>query len=77
MTETCYRGGKREDVTLPKFMRLGSHTGRRTFICNALMKGIVPQVVMKWTGHSDYSSMRPYIDVAETAKAEAMRLFDE
>lgn len=77
VTETCYRGGKREDVTLPKFMRLGSHTGRRTFICNALMKGIVPQVVMKWTGHSDYSSMRPYIDVAETAKAEAMKLFDE
>lgn len=77
VTETYYRGGERQDETLPKFMRMGSHTGRRTFICNALMKGIVPQVVMKWTGHSDYSSMRPYIDVAETAKAEAMKLFDE
>ena len=26
------------------------------------------QVVMKWTGHSDYKAMRPYIDIAEKTK---------
>ena len=32
---------------------------------------------MKWTGHSDYSAMKPYIDIANSAKAEAMSLFDK
>lgn len=34
--------------------------------------GISPEVVMKWTGHSDYSSMKPYIEVADETKAESM-----
>ena len=45
-------------------------------MCNALMMGISPSVVMRWTGHSDYKAMRPYIDIADTAKAQAMSLFD-
>lgn len=32
---------------------VGTHTGRRTFIVNALSMGITPNVVMKWTGHMD------------------------
>lgn len=47
---------------------VGTHSGRRSFICNALMLGIAPNVVMKWTGHSDYKSMQPYIDIADEAK---------
>ena len=39
--------------------------------------GIPPQVVMKWTGHSDYKAMRPYIDIAEKTKADAMKLIDD
>ena len=35
-----------------------------------------PQVVMKWTGHSDYKAMRPYIDIAEKTKSDAMKLID-
>ena len=27
--------------------------------------GIAPQVVMKFTGHADHKSMKPYIDIAE------------
>ena len=45
-------------------------------ICNALGMGISPQVVMKWTGHSDYKAMKPYIDAADEIKAEAMKKFD-
>ncbi len=26
---------------------------------------IAPQVVMKFTGHADYKSMKPYIDITE------------
>ena len=46
------------------------------FICNALALGIAPQVVMKWPGHSDYKAMKPYIDVCDEIKAEAMKKFD-
>ena len=30
---------------------------------------------MKWTGHSDYQAMKPYIDIAEKTKANAIKLF--
>ena len=52
---------------------VGTHAGCRTFICFALSSGIPPQVVMKWTGHSDYSSMKPYIDIVDDIKATSMR----
>ncbi len=75
-TITYYKGNKRIDEVYPKWQLIGTHTGRRTFICNALMLGISPQIVMKWTGHSDYKSMKPYIDIADKAKADAMKLFN-
>ena len=49
----------------------------QTFICNALALGIPAQVVMKWTGHSDYKAMKPYIDIADDIKANAMSRFNQ
>lgn len=66
--QTYYKGNERIDEVTPKYALLGTHAGRRTFICNILALGIPPQVVMKWTGHSDYKAMKPYIDIAETSK---------
>lgn len=65
---THYSGNKRIDNVTPKYELLGTHVGRRTFICSALSIGIPVQVVMKWTGHSDYKAMKPYIDVADKIK---------
>lgn len=73
---TYYRGSERVDEVYAKYELLSTHAGRRTFICNALMLGIAPQIVMKWTGHSDYQAMKPYIDIADKAKEDAMSLFD-
>lgn len=39
--------------------------------------GIPAQVVMKWTGHSDYKAMKPYIDIADDIKANAMNKFNQ
>lgn len=75
--ETYYKGNERIDITTPKYALLGTHAGRRTFICNALSLGIPAQVVMKWTGHSDYKAMKPYIDVADDIKANAMSKFNQ
>ena len=75
--ETYYKGNRRIDEVLPKYALLGTHAGRRTFICNALSLGIPPQVVMKWTGHSDYTAMKPYIDIADDIKSNAMDKFNK
>ncbi|MBQ7212271.1 MAG: phage integrase SAM-like domain-containing protein [Muribaculaceae bacterium] len=77
ITIVTYRGNRREEKVYPKWQLITSHCGRRTFICNALMLGIPAEIVMKWTGHSSYASMRPYIAVADDAKKRAMRLFDK
>lgn len=76
ITQTYYRQRERIDETRPKHELLCTHTGRRSFICNALALGIPPQVVMKWTGHSDYSAMKPYIAVADSIKSKEMSKFD-
>ena len=76
ITITYFKGAKRFDEVYPKHELLTTHCGRRTFICNALMLGISPNTVMKWTGHSDYKSMQPYIDVADAEKQKAMKLFN-
>ena len=74
---TYYSGNKRTDDVFPKYSLMGTHTGRRTFICNALSLGIPVNVVMKWTGHSDYKAMKPYIDIADKIKMESMKKFNQ
>lgn len=73
---TTYKGNVRTDKIQPKWELVGTHTGRRTFIVNALSMGITPNVVMKWTGHSDYKAMKPYIDIVDSIKASSMTKFD-
>jgi len=77
ITVVYIKGGERVERTAPKYKFIGTHAGRRTFICFALSSGIPPQVVMKWTGHSDYKAMKPYIDIAEKTKADAMKTFED
>jgi len=72
-----FQGNKRVETVYLKSNLIGTHTGRRTFISNAIMLGIAPDVVMKWTGHKHYSAMKPYIEIADKAKADAMKLFDK
>lgn len=76
LSEVYYVGAKKHEVTRPKWQMVSTHCGRRTFICNALMLGIPPNIVMKWTGHHDYNTMKPYIDIADKAKRSAMSVFD-
>ncbi len=77
VTQTYFIGSQRFEETHPKWDLLTTHCGRRTFICNALALGIPAVVVMKWTGHSDYKAMQPYIDVADKTKAKYMDLFNQ
>lgn len=69
-------GAEKQVIKLKKYECISSHAGRRTFVCNSLSIGIPPNIVMKWTGHKNYKSMNPYIDITSSAKQENMKLFD-
>lgn len=71
-----FRGNQRIEEVQPKYSLLSTHCGRRTFVVSALSLGISPAVVMKWTGHSDYKSMEPYIDIVGKLKADSMNKFN-
>lgn len=72
-----YVNGNRIEEVFPKWKLVGTHAARKTFICYALSIGIPPVMVMQWTGHSDYQSMKPYIDIASADKTKAMDQFDK
>ena len=71
-----YYGSKKVERSLKKWELLSTHSGRRTFVCNALALGIAPHIVMKWTGHANMESMKPYIDVADPVRINAMKNFN-
>ena len=78
LTRVWFCGRKRIEETLPKWQCLSTHAARRTFICAALSSGVNAETVMKWTGHSSYKSMKPYIDITDEDKARAMeKVFGE
>lgn len=69
-------GSERHEEVYPKYSLLTTHCGRRTFIVNALYLGIPAEVVMKWTGHSDYKAMKPYIKIVDKLKVQEMDKFN-
>lgn len=73
ITQYYYIGSERYEHSMPKYEYFSSHLGRRTFICLCISRNIPIQVIMKWTGHSDYQSMKPYIDVVDATKEIEMQ----
>lgn len=72
-----FRGAKREERCAPKWKAITTHCARRTFVINALRLGIPAEVIMKWTGHSDYKAMKPYIAIVDELKEKSMARFDK
>lgn len=66
-----HRQGKRLiEKIYPLHEVVSSHTGRKTFISMMLARGVPIQDVMNMSGHQDYRSMRPYIQVDKTKMAK-------
>lgn len=72
-----FKKKERIEKVFPKYALLTTHCGRRTFVVNALYLGIPSEVIMKWTGHSDYKSMKPYVKIVDKIKEESMKKFDD
>lgn len=71
-----FKGSVRHEQVLPKYALLTTHCGRRTFIVNGFRLGIPAEVIMSWTGHSDYKAMKPYIKIVDALKVSEMGRFD-
>jgi integrase len=72
-----FKKKERIEEVYPKYALLTTHCGRRTFVVNALTLGIPSEVIMKWTGHSDYKAMKPYIKIVDAIKEKSMKKFDD
>ncbi|MBR1793256.1 MAG: site-specific integrase [Bacteroidales bacterium] len=71
-----YAGSDRIENVYPKHELITTHCARRTFVVNALRLGIPAEVIMKWTGHSDFKSMRPYVKIVDDLKRQEMDKFN-
>ena len=72
-----FKGNERHEEVYPKWALLTTHCARRTFVVTALQLGIPAEVIIRWTGHSDYKSMKPYIKIVDELKEKSMSLFDK
>lgn len=71
-TLTKRRGSEKLANTQPKYEFISTHTARRTFITLSLEKGMRPEVVMRISGHSNYSSFKKYIKISEKVTEQEM-----
>lgn len=71
-----FKGNVRHEEVYPKWSLLTTHVGRRTFVVMALQLGIPAEVIIRWTGHSNYDAMKPYAKIVDEVKRNAMSKFD-
>lgn len=67
-----YCGKKPVYKTAPLYEVIGTHAARRTFVVHALEEGMSPEMVMTFTGHADYDSMKPYIAIADKKRQSVL-----
>ena len=71
VSQSYFKGNDRYEKTAYFYEQISCHDARRTFVVCSLSLGIPMTIVMRATGHSDYESMKPYIEVLnETQRIE-------
>lgn len=70
---TSWRAGNRIDEIRPKYELISSHTARRTFITRLLRKGLLPEQIMKITGHRNRRSFDEYVKITQNEALDAVR----
>lgn len=71
-----YQGNKKYEEVKPKYEVISSHAARRTFVVTAMTLGMDTNVIMKFTGHSSLSAMKPYMSVVDELKQTEMNKFN-
>ena len=72
VTVVCIKGGERVEHTAPQ-VSIHWYPRRPSYLyllCSLKWHSSPGGDEMKWTSHSDYKAMKPYIDIAEKPNAE-------
>lgn len=72
-----YRKGVRIETTVPKYELITSHTARRTFITQCIMRGMPIPIIRSMTGHKDLKSFQKYIKITDTDKRKEMLKWED
>lgn len=67
-----FNGTNRTEEVIPKHDLLTSHIARKTFITNALQKGMSTEVIMDITTHKDHRVFKRYYEVVNDHKKNEM-----
>ncbi|NME66595.1 site-specific integrase [Flammeovirga aprica] len=68
-----FRGKFKTSKKVHKYELIETHTGRRSFASNLLIDGLNSEIVMKFTGHTDYKSFMRYVNVPKTEEMDLVR----
>jgi integrase len=71
-----FENGEMKSVFLPKYDLIGTHTFRRTFITQAILKGIPIHVIQSITGHATLKQLSEYVNIVEQMKAVEIKKLD-
>lgn len=71
-----YQGNKKYEESKPKYEVISSHAARRAFVVTAMTLGMDTNVIMKFTGHSSLTAMKPYMSVVDELKKTEMSKFE-
>lgn len=66
------RGGEVITTKVKAYELIGTHTARRSFICNMLKRGYDAHLIMKITGHNDVESFQKYVKVTSADAANVI-----
>lgn len=76
ITERCIvmedRGATVTNTSVCKYELIGTHTGRRSFISNMLLRGYDSHIIMKVTGHKTESAFKKYAKISSEDAANLM-----
>lgn len=72
ITKMQFSGKDRIDETKRLCDVIGTHSARKTFVVHALEMGWSPQLVMSFTGHEEYDTMKPYIALTDKTRKKMM-----
>lgn len=67
-----HRGDEVTTKQVPVYKLIKTHTARRSFICNMLLRGYDAHLIMKITGHNDVESFQKYVKLTSGDAAKLM-----
>ena len=68
-----YIGKEKKTHVTEKYNLITTHTGRRTFATELLLKGVDAGMVMQFTGHKDYKSFSSYVNIPKQTQMNIVR----